>query len=88
TTGMDTNLKAFAAKTLPTLQEHLRMAEELQRGGTTSSAKASSTSTKSTAEHAEHAEDASTKTKKKVTSTDSGATPQATEPKQTTDPKP
>ena len=29
--GMDTDVKAFAAKTLPTLQEHLRMAEDLQK---------------------------------------------------------
>lgn len=29
--GMDSDVKAFAAKTLPTLREHLKMAEELQK---------------------------------------------------------
>lgn len=29
--GIDSDVKAFAAKTLPTLQEHLRMAEDLQK---------------------------------------------------------
>ena len=33
--GMDSDLKAFAAKTLPTLREHLRMAEELQKAPVT-----------------------------------------------------
>jgi Predicted outer membrane protein len=33
--GMDTDLKAFASKTLPTLREHLRMAEELQKAPVT-----------------------------------------------------
>ncbi len=41
TSGMDSDVKAFAAKTLPTLKEHLRMAEDLEKnmgkGGASSS---------------------------------------------------
>jgi putative membrane protein len=33
TSGSDAGLKAFAAKTLPTLQQHLEMAKELPPGG-------------------------------------------------------
>jgi putative membrane protein len=43
--GIDSDVKAFAAKTLPTLKEHLRMAEELQRSSSGKPAKASADST-------------------------------------------
>lgn len=33
--GKDANVKTFASQTLPTLQEHLRMAEAMSRGGST-----------------------------------------------------
>lgn len=44
--GKDTDLKGFAAKTLPAIQEHLRMARELagKTGGSGNSTKSKSTS--------------------------------------------
>jgi putative membrane protein len=47
--GMDSDVKAFAAKTLPTLKEHLRMAEDLEKNasGKSSSGKSSGDSSSS-----------------------------------------
>ena len=42
--AFDSSLKAFATKTLPTLREHLSMAEEAQRGGASGSSKPSTKS--------------------------------------------
>jgi putative membrane protein len=42
--GMDTSLKNFASSTLPTLRNHLQMAEQIDKGGSATSTKASTTS--------------------------------------------
>jgi putative membrane protein len=45
--GMDTDVKAFASKTLPALKEHLQMTENVQKGLSGTSASSSSNSMKS-----------------------------------------
>jgi len=45
--GMDTDVKAFAAKTLPALKEHLQMTENVQKGLSGTSASSSNNSMKS-----------------------------------------
>jgi putative membrane protein len=65
--GMDSSLKAYASQTLPTLQSHLQMAEQLERGGTintssttTSNTTSSTTDSSTTGKHSKKVTDVTT----------------------------
>jgi putative membrane protein len=75
TDGMDSDVKAFAAKTLPVIQDHLRRAEELEKtaGGGGSASSGASTTEK----HSKTSKDSS-----KTPSTDTTPTPPTTPPPQ------
>jgi putative membrane protein len=46
--GMDTNLKTFASSTLPTLRNHLQMAEQIDKGGTATNTSSATSTTNTT----------------------------------------
>jgi len=48
--GMDSSLKNFASSALPTLRNHLQMAEQIDKGGSATSTKTASTTTETVSE--------------------------------------
>ena len=81
--GMDSSLKNFASSTLPTLRNHLQMAEQIDKGGTAtttkSSADANTSTTKTTVSESTRSRDKGATVREEDKSTINKVTPSATD---------
>jgi len=74
--GMDTSLKNFASSTLPTLRNHLQMAEQIDKGGSaTTKATANTTSTSTTVSESSRSRDKGATVREEDKSTINKVTP-------------